>query len=710
MRNALAAVVVALAPAPALAADDLPGSLRLNQIQVIGSHNSYKLAPEPAMLDAMRERWAGADAIDYNHLPLTDQLNLGLRNLELDVYNDPDGGRYAHPIGLTALRAAGVEPQPFDTAGELTTPGFKIIHQADFDYRSTVYAFERALDDLRAWSDANPGHVPVVVTMNCKRDKEDVPNAVEPGGFDPDTLDALDAVIFDRLGRERTLTPDDVRGEAPTLRGAILDHGWPTLAECEGRFLFVLDEGGDLRKRYIEGHPSLRERAFFTTGGEGTDEAAFFVINDPLRDADHIRKLVDQGFIVRTRADADTREARDGSFDRFDAAKACGAQVITTDYYVADRAINPFYAVRFDGEPFARANPVTGTTAAPATTHVVVIGVDGLSPLGIEHASTPNLDAMMRRGSYSMTARAVFPTSSSSNWASMIMGAGPESHGVTSNSWERNTALVAPVTTGIDQELFPTIFGVTREQRPDARIAVIYDWSGFGRLFEATATDINIDADGPDNAIDTAINALRDNTPDLTFVHLDHVDHAGHRYGWHTPPYFMAVEHADQLIGRLLTALDELDLDESTIVLVTSDHGGVGQGHGGESMDELEIPWIIAGPGIAAGRRIDAPISTCDTAPTVAMLLGIDAPRAWTASPVREALASYRGPDTSHAQLISRPMILPEGGLFLARSPRVTITCPHADAEIRYTADGSEPTLASPAYTGPFEVASSATV
>lgn len=351
-----------------------------------------------------------------------------------------------------------------------------------------------------------------------------------------------------------------------------------------------------------------------------------------------------------------------------------------------------------------------GARPGPIAEHVIIIGVDGMSPMGVEQAATPALDGLMRRGAHTMAARGVFPTSSSSNWASMIMGAQPESHGITSNDWRLDRRAIRPVATGLDSELFPTIFGALREQRPESRIAVIYDWGGFGRLFEKGAPDIDANPLGPRATTDAAIDALRDGAPTLLFVHLDHVDGAGHQHGWHTPPYLRAVELADELIGRIVATVDELGLSERTVFIVTSDHGGLGTGHGGETMDELEIPWIIAGAGIGTGRVLRVPVSTTDTAATAALLLGLEQPRAWTGTPVLEALATYEGPGAVSGVLLPRPLILPEGGLFLERGPRVVIECAAEDADVRYTADGSEPTLASPRYTGPIELAASATI
>lgn len=110
--------------------------------------------------------------------------------------------------------------------------------------------------------------------------------------------------------------------------------------------------------------------------------------------------------------------------------------------------------------------------------HVVVIGVDGPSPDGIRKAATPHLRQMMKSGASTLHARAVMPTVSSPNWASMIMGAGPEHHGITTNDWEPKKFEIAP-TAVVSAGTFPTIFGLLRSQRPSSRIACFHDWDGF---------------------------------------------------------------------------------------------------------------------------------------------------------------------------------------------------------------------------------------
>src|SRR4029434_7558238 len=90
-----------------------------------------------------------------------------------------------------------------------------------------------------------------------------------------------------------------------------------------------------------------------------------------------------------------------------------------------------------------------------------------------------------------------------------------------------------------------------------------------------------------------AIEVIREKKPTFMFVHFDDVDHAGHDRGWKTPEYFAAIEQVDQLIGELLAALTAAGIRERTVVFMTADHGGRGKGHGGATMEEIEIPWIV---------------------------------------------------------------------------------------------------------------------
>ncbi len=271
--------------------------------------------------------------------------------------------------------------------------------------------------------------------------------------------------------------------------------------------------------------------------------------------------------------------------------------------------------------------------------YLVVVGVDGLSPDGILHADAPNFKHLREQGAWTFHARGVMPTSSSPNWASMIMGAGPEQHGVTSNDWETNKFDIAPIAIG-SGGIFPTIFGLLREQQPGAIIGVFHDWDGFGRLFERQAVNVIKDTDGPTNAVREAAAFWQDHKATFTFIHLDHVDHAGHEFGHGTPQYYASVGVADQLIGETIAALSSSGMWEQTILIVTADHGGKGKGHGGATMAEIEIPWMITGPGVKAGHEIKSPVSTCDTAATIAYVFKLKPPEVWIGRPVLEAFKS----------------------------------------------------------------------
>ena len=332
----------------------------MNQVQVLGSHNSYKEAIDPSLWKLLQARDPGRySGLEYSHIGLTQQLELGLRKLEIDVVYDPNGGLYANPLGLKLVRDAGLPAgPPFDPGGVLKQPGFKVLHIPDIDFRTSVYTFRDALRQVRSWSDKHPRHLPVLIMMNAKDRGADMPGAMEPLPFDAAAFDAWDAEIREILPATKLITPDDVRGEFPTLGAAALAHAWPRLSEARGRFLFVLDQTGDPMETYIQGHPSLRGRVMFVNAAEGRPEAAFRVVNDPIDSFHYIRKLVRDGYLVRTRADADTSEARQGDYTRMRAAFESGAHFVSTDYYIPNPDFGTGYRVRIPGNRPGRWNPL----------------------------------------------------------------------------------------------------------------------------------------------------------------------------------------------------------------------------------------------------------------------------------------------------------------------------------------------------------------
>ncbi|WP_298738673.1 phosphatidylinositol-specific phospholipase C1-like protein [uncultured Chitinophaga sp.] len=339
---------------PLLPGNELSDDLPVNKIQVIGSHNSYKKAIDPALFKLFARRdSASASKLDYEHIPLTDQLDMGLLNLEIDVYADEKGGKYAHPKGLEWAKGQA----PYDVNGEMKEPGFKILHVPDLDFRSDALTFKRCLQNLRQWSEKHPGHYPVFITLEAKDDTSENKALTSPEPFTAKVFDQLDKALTDYLGREHLLTPDMVQGRYATLEEAVLHNNWPALKAAKGKFVFILDGNEDKQARYAAGHPSLKGRILFTNVTPGTPEAAIMIRNDPR--SPEIKNLVQKGYMVRTRADADTREARENDHSSFIAACNSGAQIITTDYYKKSTHFPSDYEVSFEGtNKYCRLNPV----------------------------------------------------------------------------------------------------------------------------------------------------------------------------------------------------------------------------------------------------------------------------------------------------------------------------------------------------------------
>ncbi|WP_373513751.1 phosphatidylinositol-specific phospholipase C1-like protein [Persicitalea sp.] len=331
------------------------GQLPLNHIQVIGSHNSYKQAIDPALFQMLKQTIGSlASGLDYSHVSILEQLNRGLASLEIDIYADAKGGKYAHPKGLDWVKT---QAKTYDPEKQMMEPGFKILHVQEIDFRSHYLTLKSCLRDLKKWSEENPDHNPVFITMNAKDDEIKREGFTVPEKFTSEVLDELDQVILDELGEENLITPDQVRGSYSTLEKAVLEQNWPTLQGAKGKFIFILDETNEKRTAYIQGHPSLKGRVLFANAAPGTPEAAIMILNDPNKDQAKIQELVKKGYIIRTRADADTKQARKNDKSQFEAACKSGAQIISTDYYQKSTHFVSDYQVSFDGNQCFRLNP-----------------------------------------------------------------------------------------------------------------------------------------------------------------------------------------------------------------------------------------------------------------------------------------------------------------------------------------------------------------
>lgn len=317
----------------------------------------------------------GLHGLDYHHPPLEDQLSGGVRQIEIDVYADTKGGRYAHPAILGMVAKAGLPADPeFDPDHLMAKPGFKVLHMQDIDVRSTCMTLIACLTDVRDWSKQHPQHLPIFILIETKEGKDrHLPHAVTPESFTAPVFDALDKEIRSVFTPDEMITPDDVRGNSATLVEAVHAGKWPTLAQARGKVIFLLDQR-HVEPIYTKGHPALRGRVLFTNAEPGAPDAAFTEENDGSRE--EIDGLVKQGYLVRTRSDENTDQARTNDTTRRDLALASGAQMISTDYPASEPSQWTSYVVKFPDGLVARCNPVTkpagcvdGLLEPPVSTH-----------------------------------------------------------------------------------------------------------------------------------------------------------------------------------------------------------------------------------------------------------------------------------------------------------------------------------------------------
>ncbi len=338
--------------------------IRIDELQVVGTHNSYHRETSPseqAAYDALIATPGDYAAfLRYSHAPPAQQLGRqGVRGLELDLLGDPAGGLYAEPL---VRRRLGLGPLP-DPAWR--RPGIKVLHIPDLDYDTACVRFVACLRQVRDWSRAHPSHVPIAILLELKRSDA---RAVARGGvvappWDAAALDALDAEIRSVFGPALTIAPDDVRRPGETLEQSVVRHGWPALRASRGKVLFLLDnEPGPIRDAYVAGRPSLEGRVLFTNSRPGSADAAFVKRNDPRGLATgEISALVKRGYYVRTRSDVPLAAVVANDRSMLDAALASGAQLISTDFPeigMSARHGSDFVAALPSGGP-ARCNPVS---------------------------------------------------------------------------------------------------------------------------------------------------------------------------------------------------------------------------------------------------------------------------------------------------------------------------------------------------------------
>lgn len=286
-----------------------------------------------------------------------------------------------------------------------------------------------------------------------------------------------------------------------------------------------------------------------------------------------------------------------------------------------------------------------------AEPRVLMIGIDGLRSDALEKANTPNIDKLITAGVYSPATWihsdrfTKSDTVSGPGWTTYLTGVWADKHGVLDNNF-----------VGRNSAEFPHIFVRMREAKPALRFYSGVDWDPLTQYVASNAdVDVLARIQGEDktkaysNCDDqlsySAAGSIASGEIDVAFIYFGAVDETGHKDGFHpsVPSYVSIIEKTDERIGRLLKAIEQRPhrIDEDWLVLVGTDHGGRGTGHGGNRnvAEVCQVPLIVSGPAAAKSlpsRRIES----VDLVACAVAHLGISAPSQWGLDGSEEGLVA----------------------------------------------------------------------
>jgi len=322
-----------------------PDSIRLNDIRFIASHNSYKLKPDPGIISFLQKfkKRLGEELdptrMDYGHVSLSEQFSeYEVRGVELDIYNDPKGGRFEK----RRLNLFIPKLKQHSKDSMMLQPGFKMLHIADVDYESNYRTLKEALTEIRNWSEAHPGHTPIFINLELKdASPGDYSGFLRFLGFrkaipfDSIAYRELDKDILSVFNRKELMTPEGLKDSFPSIRERINNIGWPALNDMLGKIVFILDGNGTEYKM------ASAEQLAFSYSDPADPSTAFVIRNNPVGNEKEIKDL-SKLYIVRTRTDVETMEARNNDHTMLDAAIESQAQILSTDYYKADEKLSSY--------------------------------------------------------------------------------------------------------------------------------------------------------------------------------------------------------------------------------------------------------------------------------------------------------------------------------------------------------------------------------
>ena len=273
----------------------------------------------------------------------------------------------------------------------------------------------------------------------------------------------------------------------------------------------------------------------------------------------------------------------------------------------------------------------------PAIEHVVIISIDGLRPDCALLANMPTLRGMVREGAYTFWARTTAVSVTLPSHTSMLTGVVPQKHGI---EWNYDLPLITPV--------YPRVPTVMEMATQGGYVTgMVAGKSKFSTLNKpGTITHVFLPSFGGgsnDEVVRESVKMIETHRPDLLFIHFPDVDSVGHAKGWGSPEQLAQIEKTDAQLAQVFGALKRSGIFESTLILITADHGGAGRSHGAEDFRSRHIPWIVAGPGVRKNfdlTRVAAlEVRTEDTCATACWLLGLPQKSYFDGKPIYEAFA-----------------------------------------------------------------------
>lgn len=218
---------------------------------------------------------------------------------------------------------------------------------------------------------------------------------------------------------------------------------------------------------------------------------------------------------------------------------------------------------------------------------VLIISYDGMRPDAIGEAPMPNLLKLVEDGAYSFTsARTIAYPATSPSHASMLSGLCMEKHGVIYNKY----FLYMGYSKGVD------IFDLAHEA--GLKTAMIVSKDKLRQMAEPETTDAFEVRYGEPAVSREAVAQIAEGFG-LMFIHFAGPDNRGHKYGWMSGEYLKVLREGDVALGDILAALEENNLLDSTLIIVTADHGGHDRNHIGLTIEDYRIPWIAYGQALS---------------------------------------------------------------------------------------------------------------